>query len=109
MRGCKCATSTKAERTSFPKRSSSAVLCLAVRAGQLSTRRKMRTIAATTMSATKVKASGHEIRPEVSERGRLESRWSFTREAKCLSSLPGLDLFFYHHNPALKRWAIFGS
>src|SRR5207249_2226387 len=62
MRGCKCAMSMKAARKSFPSRSSSAVLCFAVRAGQLSKRRKTTTTTDATTSAIKAKAIGHENR-----------------------------------------------
>src|SRR5437868_11056977 len=64
MRGCKCAMSTKALRKSLPSCSSSAVLCCAVRAGQVSMRQKMITTTMAISSATSVKATGHEIRPE---------------------------------------------
>src|SRR5450432_3736547 len=60
MRGRSCATSTKASRTSRPTRSSSAVLCLAVRAGQLSSRRKMTVNTAPPIRKTSVSASGQE-------------------------------------------------
>src|SRR5207248_6105373 len=76
MRGCKCAMSTKALRKSLPSVSSSAVLCCAVRAGQVSIRQKMITTTMAIDSATNVKASGHEIRPEITDFG--IGRWSLS-------------------------------
>src|SRR5436190_15737243 len=67
MRGCKCAMSIKALRKSLPSFSSSAVLCCAVRAGQVSMRQKMIRTTMAISSATSVKATGHEIRPEITD------------------------------------------
>jgi len=57
--------SMKAARKSLPSLSSSALLCRAVRAGQLSRRKKMINTTATMNSAISVKASGQEIRARV--------------------------------------------
>jgi hypothetical protein len=54
--------STNAERRSLPSLSSSDVLCRAVRAGQLSKRKKMIKIVVATVSATSVNATGHATR-----------------------------------------------
>src|SRR5215831_9151554 len=54
--------SINAARRFFPRRSSSAVLCRAVRAGQVSKRKKMIRIVAPITSATSVSAIGHAIR-----------------------------------------------
>src|SRR5205807_7654894 len=62
MRGCKCAISTKTAPKFLPNFSSAAVLCRAVRAGQLSTRKKMITVVIATIRATTVNAIGHETR-----------------------------------------------
>ena len=56
--------SMKAARTSRPNFSSPAVLCAAVRAGQLSTRKKTSTAAAATINTTNVNAVGQETRAE---------------------------------------------
>jgi len=63
IRGCKCAMSMKAARTSRPNFSSPAVLWAAVRAGQLSTRRKIIRVIAARMSTTSVTAIGQANRP----------------------------------------------
>jgi hypothetical protein len=65
MRGCKCAMSIKALRKSLPSFSSSAVLCCAVRAGQVSMRQKITVTTIATMMAIKVNASGQEMRPDL--------------------------------------------
>jgi hypothetical protein len=65
MRGCKCAMSIKAARKSLPSFSSWAVLCCAVRAGQVSMRQKMTTTAMAMMNAIKAIASGQEMRPDL--------------------------------------------
>src|SRR3954453_20745672 len=52
-----------AARKSLPSRSSSVVLCRAVRAGQLSRRKKATMTTIATMSAINVKATGQERRP----------------------------------------------
>jgi hypothetical protein len=57
--------SIKALRKSLPSFSSSAVLCCAVRAGQVSMRQKMIMNAIATMMAIKVNASGQEMRPDL--------------------------------------------
>src|SRR5215469_2505632 len=62
MRGCKCAMSMKAARRFLPSLSSSAVLCRAVRAGQLSKRKKMTRIVVAMISVTNVNAIGHAMR-----------------------------------------------
>ena len=62
IRGCKCAMSMKAARRFLPSLSSSAVLCRAVRAGQLSKRKKMTRIVVAMISATNVNAIGHATR-----------------------------------------------
>src|SRR5262245_49922179 len=54
--------SINAARRFLPRRSSSAVLCRAVRAGQVSKRKKMIRIVAPIMSAKSVSAIGHTIR-----------------------------------------------
>jgi len=54
--------STNAARKFLPSRSSSAVLCRAVRAGQLSKRKKMIKIVVPIISATIVSAIGHAMR-----------------------------------------------
>src|SRR5215468_9974014 len=54
--------SINAARRFFPRRSSSAVLCRAVRAGQVSKRKKMTRIVAAITSATSVSAIGHAMR-----------------------------------------------
>src|SRR5437016_2808023 len=59
--------SMKAARKSLPSFSSSAVLCCAVRVGQVSIRQKMITTTMAIDSATNVKATGHEIRPEITD------------------------------------------
>ena|SRR6266700_3754925 len=64
MRGCKCATSIKADLKSLPSLSNSLVPCAAVRAGQLSRRRKTMMTTAAIMSARSVNAIGHENRPD---------------------------------------------
>src|SRR5205085_2213657 len=67
IRGCKWAMSMNAERKSLPRRSKSSVLWPIVRAGQLSSRQKMKTPAAMTINTTNVNAAGQENRPDVSE------------------------------------------
>src|SRR2546423_12803353 len=62
MRGCKCAMAIEAAPKFLPNFSSAAVLCCAVRAGQLSTLKKITTIVIETMRATTMTAIGHEIR-----------------------------------------------
>ena len=62
IRGCKCAMSMKAARRFLPSLSSSAVLCRAVRAGQLSKRKKMIKIVIAMVSAKSVNAIGHATR-----------------------------------------------
>src|SRR5262249_7751823 len=62
IRGCKCAMSMKAARRFLPSLSNSAVLCCAVRAGQLSKRKKMTTIVVAMISATNINAIGHATR-----------------------------------------------
>jgi hypothetical protein len=59
--------SMKAARKSLPTLSSSTVLCRAVRAGQVSTRKKMMTTAIARINAISVNASGQEIRAEISD------------------------------------------
>src|SRR3954454_22958721 len=54
--------STKAERRFLPSLSSSAVLCRAVRAGQLSKRKKTTRMVVAMISATSVNAIGHATR-----------------------------------------------
>jgi hypothetical protein len=54
--------STNAARRFLPSLSSSAVLCRAVRAGQLSKRKKMIKIVIPMVSATRVNAIGHATR-----------------------------------------------
>src|SRR4030095_17098462 len=54
--------SMNAARIVLPSLSSSAVLCRAVRAGQLSKRKKMISIVVPMMSATSVNAIGHATR-----------------------------------------------
>jgi hypothetical protein len=54
--------STNAARRFLPSLSSSAVLCCAVRAGQLSKRKKMTKIVIAMVSATSVNAIGHATR-----------------------------------------------
>ena len=67
MRGCKCAISTKTAPKFLPNFSSAAVLCRAVRAGQLSTRKKMITVVIATIRATTVNTIGHETRCDFAE------------------------------------------
>src|SRR5947208_8223145 len=62
MRGCKCAMSTKAAPKFLPNFSSATVLCCAVRAGQLSSRKKITTMVIATMRATTMAAIDHETR-----------------------------------------------
>src|SRR5262245_20680856 len=54
--------SINAARRFLPRRSSSAVLCRAVRAGKVSKRKKMIRIVAPIMSASSVSAIGHAMR-----------------------------------------------
>src|SRR5438477_3682333 len=54
--------STNAERRLLPSLSSSAVLCRAVRAGQLSKRKKMTTTTIAKISAIRANAIGHATR-----------------------------------------------
>src|SRR5215471_15263984 len=67
IRGCKCAMSINAARRFFPSLSSSAVLCRAVRPGQLSKRKKMIKIVVPILSATSVSAIGHAMRYRFSD------------------------------------------
>ena len=65
--GCKCVISINAARRFLPRRSSSAVLCRAVRAGQVSKRKKMIRIVAPIMSAISVSAIGHAMRHRLAD------------------------------------------
>src|SRR4029077_3611809 len=103
MRGCKRATSMNEERISFPSLSTSAVLCLAVRAGQLSRRKKMINTTAAMNSAISVKASGQDIRLATADFD--IGRWAFSVGQTLLSKRKRPDFRHQKITAPHTRWA----
>src|SRR6266540_2026550 len=80
MRGCRCAMSMKAERKSLPSLSSSRALCRAVRAGQVSTRKKMTKATTAMISAMSANAAGQSTCPDLADFDIGVGRWALSVE-----------------------------